>query len=132
MGGGADTDVVGMELLPVGMVASVYSAVGLGTVADLLQQHGQREMSVSESNVILCMELVFAAICTYAFLREILLTREIDRGGIDCDGNNIGFQMKVSDSRLGIPIFGSDFWDAHWRRNSDSVYDSKNSGRIFF
>ncbi len=35
-------------------------------------------------------------------------------------------------ARLGIPIFGSDFWDPHWRRNSDYVYDSKDSGRIFF
>jgi hypothetical protein len=34
-------------------------------------------------------------------------------------------------SRLGIPIFGSDFWDPHWRQNYDSVYDSKDSGRIF-
>ncbi len=37
-----------------------------------------------------------------------------------------------SASRLGIPIFGSDFWEPHWRRNSDSVYDSEDSGRIFF
>ncbi len=35
-------------------------------------------------------------------------------------------------SRLGIPIFGSDFWDPHWKRNSNSVFDSENSGRIFF
>jgi hypothetical protein len=35
-------------------------------------------------------------------------------------------------TRLGIPIFGSDFWDPHWRWNSDSVYDSEDSGRIFF
>jgi hypothetical protein len=35
-------------------------------------------------------------------------------------------------ARLGIPIFGSNFWDPHRRRNSDSVYDSKDSGRIFF
>ncbi len=35
-------------------------------------------------------------------------------------------------SRLGIPIFGSDFWGPHRRRNSNSVYDSEDSGRIFF
>ncbi len=34
--------------------------------------------------------------------------------------------------RLGIPIFGFDFWDPHWRRNSDSVYDSKDSGWNIF
>ncbi len=33
---------------------------------------------------------------------------------------------------LGIPIFGSDFLDPHCKRNSDSVFDSKDSGRIFF
>jgi hypothetical protein len=30
-------------------------------------------------------------------------------------------------SRLGNPIFGSDFWDPHQKRNSDSVFDSKDS-----
>jgi hypothetical protein len=35
-------------------------------------------------------------------------------------------------SWLGIPIFGSDFWDPHWKQNSDSVFDSGDSGWIFF
>ena len=34
---------------------------------------------------------------------------------------------------LGIPIFGSNFWDPHRKRNSDPVFDSEDSGRkIFF
>ncbi len=33
---------------------------------------------------------------------------------------------------LGIPIFGYDFWDPHRKQNSDSVFDSKDSGQIFF
>ncbi len=33
---------------------------------------------------------------------------------------------------MGIPIFGSDFWDPHWKRKSDPVYDSEDSGRNFF
>jgi hypothetical protein len=33
---------------------------------------------------------------------------------------------------LGILIFGSNFWDPHWKWNSDSVFDSRDSGRIFF
>ncbi len=33
---------------------------------------------------------------------------------------------------MGIPIFGSDFWDPYWKRNSDSVFDSEDSGRNFF
>ncbi len=33
---------------------------------------------------------------------------------------------------LGMPIFSSDFWDPHRKRNSGFVFDSKDSGRIFF
>ena len=37
------------------------------------------------------------------------------------------------DSRMGIPIFGSNFWDPHRKQNSDSVFDSEDSGwKIFF
>jgi hypothetical protein len=35
-------------------------------------------------------------------------------------------------SWLGIPIFGSDFRDPHWKRNSDSIFDSGDSGQNFF
>jgi hypothetical protein len=35
-------------------------------------------------------------------------------------------------ARLGIPIFGSDFWDPHRKRNSGSVSDSKDFGRKNF
>ncbi len=45
---------------------------------------------------------------------------------IACIGN------MQSITRLGILIFGSDFWDPHWKRNSNSVFDSKDSGRFFF
>ncbi len=30
-------------------------------------------------------------------------------------------------ARLGITIFGSDFWDPHRKRNSNSVFDSEDS-----
>jgi hypothetical protein len=33
---------------------------------------------------------------------------------------------------LGIPSFGSDFWDPHWKRNFNSIFDSKDSSRNFF
>ncbi len=33
---------------------------------------------------------------------------------------------------LGILIFGSDFWDPHRKQNSNSVFGSEDSGRIFF
>jgi hypothetical protein len=34
--------------------------------------------------------------------------------------------------RLGIPIFGYNFWDPHRKRNSYSIFDSKDSGWNFF
>jgi hypothetical protein len=37
-----------------------------------------------------------------------------------------------SQTRLGIPIFGSDFWDPHRKRDSGSVSDSKDSGQKNF
>ncbi len=36
------------------------------------------------------------------------------------------------DPWLEIPMFGSDFWDPHWKQNSDTVFDSGDSGWIFF
>ncbi len=33
---------------------------------------------------------------------------------------------------LGIPIFGSNFWDPHRKQNSDSIFDSGDSSQIFF
>jgi hypothetical protein len=32
---------------------------------------------------------------------------------------------------LGISIFGFNFWDPHRKQNSNSVFDSKDFGRIF-
>ncbi len=39
---------------------------------------------------------------------------------------------KKTDDWLGIPIFGSDFWDPHWKRDSDFVFNSEDSSWIFF
>mmetsp|Transcript_17355 Transcript_17355/g.37471 ORF Transcript_17355/g.37471 Transcript_17355/m.37471 type:complete len:112 (-) Transcript_17355:389-724(-) len=58
----------------------VYSAVGPGAVADLLQQQGQKETSASESNIILCMESVFAAVCAFCFLGEVSSMKEMVGG----------------------------------------------------
>jgi drug/metabolite transporter (DMT)-like permease len=61
----------------------IYSAVGPGAIADLLQQRGQKLVtSASESNVILCLESVFAAGCAYAFLGEVSSMREIAGGAL--------------------------------------------------
>jgi hypothetical protein len=33
---------------------------------------------------------------------------------------------------LGIPIFLLNFWDPHWKQNSNSVFDSKDSSQKSF
>jgi hypothetical protein len=35
-------------------------------------------------------------------------------------------------ARLGILIFGSNFWDPHWKQNPYFVFDSGYSGRNLF
>lgn len=58
-----------------------YSAIGPGVFADLLQQRGQMKVnSASESNIILCLESVFAAVCAFVFVGEVASMREIAGG----------------------------------------------------
>lgn len=47
-----------------------YSALGPGTIADLLQQKGQEAVGATESNLILCMEPVFTALLGRLILGE--------------------------------------------------------------
>jgi drug/metabolite transporter (DMT)-like permease len=72
----------GWDASPMVWSLLVYSAVGPGAIADLLQQRGQRGTSASESNVILTMESVFAAACAYAFLGEVSSVGEVAGGGL--------------------------------------------------
>ncbi|KAL7555226.1 hypothetical protein ACHAWF_018881 [Thalassiosira exigua] len=65
---------------PAAWLLLAYSAVGPGAVADLLQQRGQRDTSASESNIILCTESVFAAVCAFALLGEVSSMREMAGG----------------------------------------------------
>ena len=61
-------------------VLLIYSAVGPGVVADVLQQKGQQETSASESNIILTTESVFAAVCAFVLLGEVSSMQEIFGG----------------------------------------------------
>ena len=61
-------------------VLLVYSAIGPGSVADILQQKGQKETSASESNVILCLESVFTLLCALLFLGEVSSLKEVAGG----------------------------------------------------
>jgi drug/metabolite transporter (DMT)-like permease len=67
---------------PIVWILLTYSAVGPGAVADLLQQKGQKETSASESNIILCLESVFAAVCAFLLLGEVSSMREIFGGSM--------------------------------------------------
>jgi hypothetical protein len=49
-------------------------------------------------------------------------------GDFDCHANAV----VQCGAWLGIPMFGSNFWDPHQKQNSDFVFDSKDSSRIFF
>jgi hypothetical protein len=42
------------------------------------------------------------------------------------------WDLWIRPARLGILIFGSDIWDPHRKQNSDSVFDSEDSGWNFF
>ncbi|CAJ1959701.1 unnamed protein product [Cylindrotheca closterium] len=66
----------------VAWLALIYSAVAPGTVADILQQQGQKEVSASEANVILSLEPVFAALCAWLLLGETMSGLESVGGGL--------------------------------------------------
>ena len=56
--------------------ALVYSAVGPGALADVLQQQGQRTVPPSQANVLLSLEPVFAALCARLLLGEVTTLNE--------------------------------------------------------
>jgi drug/metabolite transporter (DMT)-like permease len=59
-----------------------YSALGPGTIADVIQQKGQTVVSAAEGNVILSMEPVFTALLGLALLGESLSWQEMVGGGL--------------------------------------------------
>jgi drug/metabolite transporter (DMT)-like permease len=60
----------------------LYSALGPRTVADVLQQKGQKEVSASEANVILSLEPVFTAVCARLLMGETTSLVETIGGGL--------------------------------------------------
>ncbi len=48
------------------------------------------------------------------------------------DSAAIAFYKTIRQPWLGVLVFGSNFWDPNCKQNSNSVFDSKDSGRIFF
>jgi len=60
----------------------LYSAIGPGALADVLQQNGQKEVSASEANVILCSEPVFTAILAFLIAGETTSATENAGGAL--------------------------------------------------
>ena len=60
----------------------LYSAVGPGAIADVLQSVGQSSVTPAEANVLLCAEPVFTALCSRVFLGELTSAREKVGGGL--------------------------------------------------
>ena len=68
---------------PMIWVVLLYSALGPGTVADVVQQQGQSKISsASEANVILSLEPVFAALCAYLLIGETTTLYETAGGAL--------------------------------------------------
>jgi drug/metabolite transporter (DMT)-like permease len=60
----------------------LYSAIGPGALADVLQQKGQKEVSASEANVILCSEPIFTAILAFLIAGETTTATENAGGAL--------------------------------------------------
>jgi drug/metabolite transporter (DMT)-like permease len=54
----------------------LFSAVGSGAIAGILQQKGQATLSASEANIILSSEPIWAGFCAWLILGELLSPRE--------------------------------------------------------
>ena len=61
---------------PVGWAILLFSAVGPGMLASVLIQKGQKELSASEANVILCTEPVFTALAALVLIGEVTTLKE--------------------------------------------------------
>jgi drug/metabolite transporter (DMT)-like permease len=59
-----------------------YSALGPGTLGDVLQQKGQGKVTAAEANVILSMEPVFTAVLGRLFLGEVTSMQDRFGGGL--------------------------------------------------
>ena len=60
----------------------LYSAIGPGALADVLQQNGQKRVSASEANVILCSEPIFTAILAFLIAGETTSATENAGGAL--------------------------------------------------
>lgn len=67
---------------PAAWALLAYSAIGPGALADVLQQNGQKEVSASEANVILCSEPIFTAFLAFVIAGETTTVTENAGGAL--------------------------------------------------
>ena len=67
---------------PLSWAFLLYSALGPGTVADILQAQGQKSVSATEANILLSLEPVFTALCAFLVLGETTSMMENIGGGL--------------------------------------------------
>ena len=67
---------------PVAWALLLYSALGPGTLADVLQSQGQKSVSATEANILLSLEPVFTALCAFLVLGETTTMTENLGGGL--------------------------------------------------
>jgi len=67
---------------PLAWAFLLYSALGPGTVADILQTQGQKSVSATEANILLSLEPVFTALCAFLVLGETTSVMENIGGGL--------------------------------------------------
>ncbi len=67
------------------------------------------------------------------FAEDMFITKKcVFNEKLRCDALDIQVENLVHKPWLGIPIFDSSFWDPLCKQNSNSVFDSKDSGQNFF
>ncbi|VEU34130.1 unnamed protein product [Pseudo-nitzschia multistriata] len=71
-----------MVCSPMVWFALLFSAVGPGTIADVLQQKGQKVVTPSEANILLSAEPIFATVFAVLLLGETSSLLEIVGGGL--------------------------------------------------
>jgi drug/metabolite transporter (DMT)-like permease len=81
-----------------------YSAIGPGTIADVMQQKGQAVIHASESNIVLSMEPVFTALLGQAILGEATTWQEKLGGGLIVGAAVIATQPAMTMDSLKLQV----------------------------
>jgi drug/metabolite transporter (DMT)-like permease len=101
-----------------------YSALGPGTIADVMQQKGQAVIHASESNIVLSMEPVFTALLGQAILGEATTWQEKLGGGLIVGAAVIATQPAITMDSLKLQV--NKVW---WHTTHLSHSPHRNAGK---